>query len=84
MVFNENMNWEDLLRKKKEFYKRMETDIDFRLEQVDKKLMTMNALESKDRYFRYQLTVHDTMLNDDYLIGLYGQLSKRPNGTKSY
>ena len=85
MVFNESMKWDDLLRKKKEFYKRMETDFEFRMQQVDKKLMTMNALDSSknDRYFRYKTTVIDSMLNKEYEIGLYGQLTEY-KGTKSY
>ena len=82
--FNENMEWNELLRKKKEFYKKMETDFDFRMKQVDNKLLTLNSFESKDRYFRYKTTVHDTMLNKEYEIGMYGELKEYKGGTKSY
>ena len=83
-VFNESSDWNKLKEKKREFYKRMETDFDFRMEQVDKKLMTVNAFEPKTRYFRYKTTVHDTMLNIEYEIGIYGQLTKYKGYNKNY
>ena len=67
----------DYLEKKKQYYKRMENDIDFRLQQVDKKIMTMNALSGYDKYMRYQLTLieHDItgQLVNEYMIGIYGE-----------
>ena len=54
----------DLNKKRKEFYKRCETDFEFRMNQVDKKLMTMNALTGYDKYMRYknQVIAHDLSL----------------------
>ena len=66
-----------LLEKKKAYYKRMETDFEFRMNQVDKKIQTMNALSGYDKYMRYQLTLieHDItgQLVNEYMIGIYGQ-----------
>ena len=83
MLFNESSDWDTLKRKKKEFYERMKNDLEFRLEQVDKKLFTLNSFETKTRYFRYKTTVIDTMLNKEYEIGLLGEL-KEYKGGKSY
>ena len=71
----------DYLEKKKAYYKRMETDFEFRLKQVDKKIMTMNALSGFDKYMRYQLTLieHDITgaLVQEYNIGIYGQCTPK-------
>ena len=62
----------DLVLKKRDFYNRMRNDIEFRLQQVDKKIMTMNAL-SATYYTRYQMEVYDDQGNT-YDIGEVGQL----------
>ena len=62
----------DLVLKKRDFYNRMRNDIEFRLHQVDKKIMTMNAL-SATYYTRYQMEVYDDQGNT-YDIGEVGQL----------
>lgn len=83
-MFNENMSWDELKAKKKAFYKRMETDFDFRMEQIDKKLLFLNSTYgATPRYVRYKTTVHDTVTNKEYEIGIYGQLKEYKNG-KSY
>lgn len=64
----------DSVLKKREFYKRVENDIEFRLQQVDKKIMTMNALGSR-YYTRYQMEVYDD-LGNTYEIGKLGQLTQ--------
>ena len=62
----------DLVLKKRDFYNRMKNDLEFRLQQVDKKIMTMNAL-SATYYTRYQMEVYDDQGNT-YDIGEVGQL----------
>ena len=70
----------DLAAKRKEFYKRCETDFEFRMNQVDKKLMTMNALTGYDKYVRYknQVIAHDINGEQEnvYEIGIYGELKQ--------
>ena len=70
----------DLNKKRKEFYKRCETDFEFRMNQVDKKLMTMNALTGYDKYVRYknQVIAHDINGEQEnvYEIGIYGELKQ--------
>ena len=61
----------DLVLKKREYYNRMKNDVDFRLQQADKKIMTMNALGST-YYTRYQMEVYDDKGNT-YQIGDVGQ-----------
>lgn len=79
-VFNDNSNWTEMLEKKKAFYKRMEEDYEFRMAQVDKKLMTVNGLSGFDKYMRYKETVieHDRSgaYVDTFLIGIHGQIKK--------
>ena len=69
-----------LAAKRKEFYKRCETDFEFRMNQVDKKLMTMNALTGYDKYVRYknQVIAHDINGEQEnvYEIGIYGELKQ--------
>ena len=70
----------DPVEKKKAYYKRMETDFEFRMQQVDKKLKTVNALSGFDKFMRYQSRVieHDitgAQVNV-YEIGLYGDIKK--------
>ena len=72
MYFNEGDNFTQMLEKKKAFYQRMKDDLEFRLKQVDKKIMTMNALSST-YYTRYQMEVYDNQGNT-YKIGNVGQL----------
>ena len=80
MMFNESMKWSEMLAKKKAFYNRMETDHEFRMQQVDKKLLTVNALSGFDKYMRYKGTVIEHNINgehvDTFLIGLHGQIKK--------
>ena len=70
----------DLAAKRKAFYKRCETDFEFRMDQVDKKLMTMNALTGFDKYVRYknQVIAHDIngQQEEVYEIGIYGELKQ--------
>ena len=70
----------DPVEKKRAFYKRLETDFEFRMNQVDKKLMTMNALTGYDKYMRYknQVIAHDINGEQEevYEIGIYGELKK--------
>ena len=61
----------DMIEKKKAFYEKCRNDVDFRLQQVDKKIMTMNAL-SATYYTRYQMEVYDDKGNT-YQIGDVGQ-----------
>ena len=85
--FNESSDWTTMLEKKKAYYKRMEDDFDFRMEQVDKKLHTMNALSGGDynRYVRYKTTIHDTLENVEYEIGLKGEFKEyKANNKKQY
>lgn len=73
-MFNESSNWDKIKQKKKEFYDKMANNFDFRMKQVDMKLMVMNGGSKRPRYVRYKTTVHDTMLNVEYEIGPLGQL----------
>lgn len=81
-MFNESSDWERIKEKKKLFYKRMENDFDFRMSQVDNKLMILNG--SGNRYVRYKTTVHDTYTNKEYEIGMYGQLKEYKSELKGY
>ena len=62
----------ELVLKKREFYKRMEEDLEFRLNQVDKKIRTLNALSGYDKYHRYQEEVYDDQAKT-YIIGKTGE-----------
>ena len=85
MSFNESGDWDKMMAKRKSFYERMENDWGFRMEQVDKKLMTVNALSgSNNRYIRYKSTVIDTLTNDEYEIGIRGELKPYRGGGKEY
>ena len=70
----------DPVEKKRAFYKRLETDYEFRMNQVDKKLRTVNALSGFDKYMRYKNTVIEHDINGEYVdtleIGIYGEIKK--------
>ena len=84
--FNESNDFDKMMAKRKAYYKRMEDDFEFRMEQVDKKLMTINALSGKDikgnnRYVRYKTTIieHDGLGAEiaTYEIGLRGEFTNK-------
>ena len=69
-----------IVEKKKAYYKRMETDFDFRMQQVDKKIMTMNALSGYNKYVRYKTDLYEHDITgahiETYIIGIYGECKK--------
>ena len=76
-MFESETPFTDMIEKRKAFYQRMKDDLEFRLKQVDKKIMTMNALSST-YYTRYQMEVYDDQGNT-YKIGNIGQLTPISN-----
>ena len=65
--------WDAILARRKAMKLRLETDFDYRMSEVDKKLRLANAYAGSQRYVRYKTTVHDTYTNDEYEIGIYGE-----------
>ena len=70
----------ELIKNKRAYYERMETDFEFRMNEIDKKLKTVNALTGFNKYMRYKATVieHDVLGGyvDTFEIGLHGEVKK--------
>ena len=75
--------WEQIMDRKRKMKHRLETDFEYRMSEVDKKLRLANAYAGDQRYVRYKTTVHDTYTNDEYEIGIYGEC-KLYNPGKDY
>ncbi len=66
---------DEILAKKQAFYDKVKNNFDFRMKQVDLKLIVMNGFSGDEgRYKRYKSTVYDTCLNIEYTIGKLGNL----------
>ena len=52
-------DWDAMMRRRRERLALMESDIDFRLHEVDMKIRLMNAYSGFQKYNRYQLEVYD-------------------------
>lgn len=76
--------WDRIKARRKEMRERLETDFDFRMKTVDDKLRLANAYAGGERYIRFKTTVIDTVTNEEYEIGIYGECRLYRGNKKDY
>ena len=82
--YKNESDWDAMKRRRKEMKERLETDFEYRMKSVDDKLRLANAYAGGQRYIRYKTTVIDTVTQDEYEIGIYGECRIFNKNSKSY